>query len=80
MFDLLGTIKDMLFGFFEAVGTFFEWVGSLIMDTVDVLVKAGAALGNAMVWIVTMIPQPAAVIFSSILAVVVIYKFLGREG
>lgn len=80
MFDLLSTIKDILYGFFESVGTFFDFVVGFISDTVDVLVKAGVALGNAMTWIAVMIPPEAALIFTSILSVVVIYKFLGREG
>lgn len=80
MFDLLHTIKDMLFGFFEAVGTFFNFIGDLLTDIVDVFVKATAAMGNALVWIGSMIPASALAVFGSILTVAVIYKFLGREG
>lgn len=80
MFDLLHTIKDMLYGFFVAVGTFFNFIGDLITDIVDVFIKATSAMGNALVWIGSIIPHSAAVIFGSILSVAVIYKFLGREG
>lgn len=80
MFDLLKDFRDMVLGFFEAVGEFFTWIGSLISDLVDTFVKATMAAGHAIVWVGQMIPAPALAIFTSIIAVAVIYKFLGREG
>ena len=80
MFELLGKIRDIIVGGFEAIGTFFTWVGELLSDVVDVFVKATQAMRNASVWLVHMIPTPALAVFTAILTVAVIYKFLGREG
>lgn len=80
MFELLHTIKDILLGFFDAVGTFCEWVGELLTDISDVAVKASLAVVNVTVWFTGLLPIPLLGIFLSIIAIVVIYKVLGREG
>lgn len=80
MFDLLSTIKEILLGFFDAVGEFCSWVGTLITDLIDILVKAGMAVANVGIWLTNIIPAPCLAVFMSILGVAVIYKFLGREG
>lgn len=80
MFDLLHTIKDMLYGFFEAVGTFFNFIADLVVDIVDVFTKATTAVTNAGVWIAVIMPRACVGVFITILGVAVIYKFLGREG
>lgn len=80
MFDLLHTIKDILLGFFDAVGTFFQWVGELLTDIADIAVKAGYAVANVTSWLTGLLPAPVLALLLSIIAVVVIYKILGREG
>lgn len=80
MFDLLHTIKEIMLGFFDAVGSFFSWCGELISDIVDVSVKASLAVAHTAVWIARIVPDEVGAIFGAILAVVVIYKVLGREG
>lgn len=80
MFDLISTIKEILLGFFDACGTFFTWVGELINDIADVAVNGAKALSNAVVWVGQILPSPVSAIFGTILAVVVVYKILGREG
>ena len=80
MFDLLHTIKDILLGFFDAVGNFFEWVGELLTDIADVAAKAALAVANVTVWLTGLLPSPLLALFLSIIAIVVVYKVLGREG
>lgn len=80
MFDLLHSIKEIILGFFDAVGEFCSWIGSLITDLIDVLVKAGNAAKNVGIWLTDFLPAPALAVFTTILGVAVIYKFLGREG
>lgn len=80
MFELLHTIKDILLGFFDAVGTFCEWVGELLTDIADVAAKAVLAVANVTVWFTGLLPTPLLALFLSIIAIVVVYKVLGREG
>lgn len=80
MFDLLHTIKEILLGFFDAVGTFFEWVGELLSDIADLVVKCGLAVADLTAWLGSLLPVSVSALFLSIIAVVVIYKVLGREG
>lgn len=80
MFDLLHTIKEILLGFFDAVGTFFEWVGELLSDIADLVVKCGLAVTDLTAWLGSLLPVSVSALFLSIIAVVVIYKVLGREG
>lgn len=80
MFDLLHTIKEILLGFFDAVGSFLTWLGEMLSDIADVLYNAGLAVANITVWLTGLLPAPVLALFLSILSVVVIYKVLGREG
>lgn len=80
MFDLLRTIKEILLGFFDAVGTFIEWVGELLSDIADVIVASGKAVINVSAWLAGLLPAPVLALFMSIIGAVVVYKILGREG
>ena len=80
MFDLLKKIRDIIVGGFEAMGTFFTWVGELIGDIANVAVNAGQAVVNVSTWLSSWLPPEALALFMSIIAIVVVYKILGREG
>lgn len=80
MFDLLHTIKDILLGFFDAVGTFLQWIGELFTDIANVAVNAALAVADVTVWFTGLLPAPLLALFLGIIAIVVVYKILGREG
>lgn len=80
MFDLLKKIRDIIVGGFEAIGTFFGWVGSLISDIVEVAVNAAKAVANVSTWLITSLPLELVTLTMAIIAIVVVYKILGREG
>ena len=80
MFDLLKKVRDIIVGGFEAIGTFFEWVGGLFQDIINLGVQAGKAVANIGVWFTGFIPAPALALLLTIFGVVIIYKILGREG
>ena len=56
MFELLSTIKDILLGFFDAVGTFVMWLGEMLTDIADIIVKAGIAVANLTAWLTGLLP------------------------
>ena len=72
MFDLLSNILDLLV-------TFFDWVGSLIDQLVNVVVQVGKAVTSFPDYISWLPPDLIAVLVLTV-AVVAAYKILGREG
>lgn len=80
MFDLLSSLYESIVAFFESVGEFLLWVGELLSDIVSVAAAALDAAADVKTWLTDYIPTELMAIFALIIAVVVIYKILGREG
>lgn len=80
MFDLLSSLYDSIVAFFESVGDFLMWVGELLSDIVSVAAAALDSADDVNNWLVDYFPTELMAIFALIIAVVVIYKILGREG
>lgn len=80
MFDLLSSLYESIVAFFESVGEFLMWVGELLSDIVSVATAALDAADDVKDWLVDYFPTELMAIFALIIAVVVIYKILGREG
>lgn len=80
MFDLLSSLYESIVAFFESVGDFLMWVGELLSDIVSVAAAALDAADDVKDWLVDYFPAELMAIFALIIAVVIIYKILGREG
>lgn len=80
MFDLLSSFYESVVAFFESVGEFLMWVGELLSDIVSVAGAAYDAASDVKAWISDYFPAQLLALFALIIAVVVIYKVLGREG
>lgn len=80
MFDLLSSLYESIVAFFESVGDFLMWVGELLSDIVSVAAAALDSADDVKNWLVDYFPTELMAIFALIIAVVVIYKILGREG
>lgn len=80
MFDLLSSFYESVVAFFESVGDFLMWVGELLSDIVSVAAAALDAADDVKDWLVDYFPAELMAIFALIIAVVIIYKILGREG
>lgn len=72
MIDVLANILDVLM-------SFFEWVGSLIEDILNVAVQVGKAL-LAIPDLISWLPTTITSLLIAGFAIVGVYKFLGREG
>lgn len=80
MFDLLSSFYESVVAFFESVGDFLLWVGELLSDIVGVAAAALDASSDVKDWVSDYFPAELLALFGLIIAVVVIYKILGREG